>query len=151
MACGRSPSAAGRTYTVERCISAPLRDLAGVTIICENKGMSSQITLFAQQTGKTGVWQRMSKPDFEGAYSEAQQQENRKQAQAQRQKSTQRTKDTRRKIILGGIWLKYFPELKELDPANEADFKAVAGVMAVLASDPGFLRWWAEQMKKGQG
>ena len=92
----------------------------------------------------------MSKPDFEGAYSPKQQKKNRESDTAARQKAANRSKDTRRKIILGGILLKFFPELKELDPAEESDFKAVAGVFAALASDPDFLKWWAAHMKKGQ-
>ena len=84
----------------------------------------------------------MSKPDFEGAYSPQQQKKNRENDAAKRAKAAQRSKDTRRKIVLGGILLKFFPELKELDLAEESDFKAVAGVFAALASDPEFLKWW---------
>ena len=69
---------------------------------------------------------------------------------AARQKAAQQSKDTRRKIVLGGIMVKFFPELNELDPAQDSDFKAVAGVFAALASDPEFLKWWAARMKKGQ-
>ena len=92
----------------------------------------------------------MKEMDYVGAYTPKQQQLNRERDAAARQKASQRSKDTRRKIILGGIWLKYFPELKELNPAQESDFKPVAGVLAALASDPGFLQWWAATMKKGQ-
>ena len=92
----------------------------------------------------------MPEPDFKGAYTPQQQRMNREKDAVARQKAAQRSQDTRRKIILGGIWLKYFPELKELDPADDTNFKTVAGAMAALASDPAFLRWWAEQMKKGQ-
>jgi hypothetical protein len=91
----------------------------------------------------------MPEPDFVGAYSPRQQKKNREDDAAAR-KATQRSKDTRQKIVLGGIVLKFFPELKELDPAKESDFKNVAGVFAALASDPAFLKWWAQQMKKGQ-
>ena len=93
----------------------------------------------------------MKEPDFEGAYSKEQQHQNRKQDAAARQKAANRSKDTRRKIVLGGIMLKFFPELKELDPAEESDFKAVAGVFAALASDPEFLKWWAAHMKRASG
>ncbi|MCL2105460.1 MAG: hypothetical protein FWH26_00065 [Oscillospiraceae bacterium] len=92
----------------------------------------------------------MTKPDFVGAYTKEQQKKNREIRAAGLQKSAQRSRDTRRKIILGGILLKYFPELKELDPAVESDFKAVVGIFAALASDPEFLKWWAGMMKKGQ-
>ena len=92
----------------------------------------------------------MAEPDFVGACSPQQQKKNRQNDAAARQKAAQRSKDTRRKIILGGIMLKFFPELKELDPAEESDFQAVAGVFAALASDPEFLKWWAALMKKGQ-
>ena len=109
--------------------------------------MSSQITLFAARTGTSGVWKSMAEPDFVGAYSPYQQKKNRQNDAVARQKAAQRSKDTRRKIILGGIMLKFFPELKELDPAEESDFKAVAGIFASLASDPEFLKWWALQMK----
>jgi hypothetical protein len=111
---------------------------------------SSPITLFAARTGTTGVWQRMKEPDFAGAYTKEQQRQNREQEVAARQKAANRSKDTRRKIILGGIVLKFFPELKELDPARESDFQAVAGIFATLASDPAFLQWWAAKMKEGQ-
>ena len=92
----------------------------------------------------------MPEPDFIGAYTPKQQSKNREKDAAARQKAAQRSKDTRRKIILGGILQKFFPELKELDPAVDSDFKPVAGILAALASDPEFLKWWAARMKMGQ-
>ena len=92
----------------------------------------------------------MSEPDFVGAYSKEQQRKNKEQDKQQRERSPREKRNTRRKIKLGGLMVKYFPELKELDPAIDSDFKAVAGALAALASDPGFLRWWATKMKEGQ-
>ena len=92
----------------------------------------------------------MPQPDFEGAYTPRQQKKNREQNAAVRQKAANRSKDTRRKIILGGILLKFFPELLELDPAIESDFRAVAGIFAALANDPEFLKWWAAQMESSR-
>jgi len=109
--------------------------------------MSSKITLFAQRTIQRGVWRRMSEPDFVGAYSKEQQRKNKEQDKQQRERSPQEKINTWRKIKLGGLMVKYFPELKELNPAVESDFKSVAGALAALASDPGFLKWWAAHMK----
>ena len=112
--------------------------------------MSSKITLFAQRAIKRGVWRSMSQPDFVGAYSKEQQKQNREKDKKQRERSPQEKTNTRRKIKLGGLLLKYFPELKELNPAIESDFKGIAGILAALASDPAFLKWWAAKMKEGQ-
>ena len=93
----------------------------------------------------------MAEPDFVGAYSKEDQRKNRKQDKQQRERSPQEKINTRRKIKLGGLMIKYFPELKELDPATESDFKNVAGILAALASDPAFLKWWAAKMKRPAG
>jgi hypothetical protein len=53
-----------------------------------------------------------------------------------------RKADTRRKIIIGGIWLKYFPECKDLNPADEKNFGGVARAIAALAGDEQFLQLW---------
>lgn len=66
----------------------------------------------------------------------------REQAILARKKENDRKNDTRRKIILGGIWLKYFPECRELNPADEKNFAGVATAIATLANDPHFLRLW---------
>jgi len=110
--------------------------------------MRSKITLFAAQTGATKGWTNVPELEFTGTYSPQQQQQNRNQNKTSREKTGERVKDTRQKIILGGILLKFFPELKELDPTQESDFRAVAGIFASLASEPEFLTWWAAKMKK---
>jgi hypothetical protein len=65
-----------------------------------------------------------------------------KQAIMNREKEAERKADTRRKIIIGGIFLKYFPECKELDPSNERNFAGVARAVASLAEDKEFLNLW---------
>jgi hypothetical protein len=65
-----------------------------------------------------------------------------------RKKEHERKADTRRKIILGGIWLKYFPDCKQLDPADEANFAGVANAVATLANDQQFLKLWLEITQK---
>ena len=50
-------------------------------------------------------------------------------------KAEERKADTRRKIIIGGIALKYFEKWKTLDPGVESDFKEVERVMRNVAND----------------
>lgn len=64
----------------------------------------------------------------------------RKKAQEQREQKKARAEDTRRKIIIGGIVLKYFPELAEFHPQrnnadNNLEFAPLANFLAVLAGD----------------
>jgi len=59
-----------------------------------------------------------------------------------RQRGAERKADTRRKIILGGIWLKYFPECKNINPADEKNFAGVVNAVAALAHDEQFLDLW---------
>lgn len=66
----------------------------------------------------------------------------REQAILSRQKENDRKADTRRKIIIGGIWLKYFPECKNLNPADEQNFNGIVRAIATLANDEQFLRLW---------
>ena len=75
----------------------------------------------------------------------------REQAIMVRKKEADRKADTRRKIILGGIWLKYFPECKNIDPRSEENFNGVVQAMATLANDKQFLQLWMNitaEMKK---
>ena len=72
----------------------------------------------------------------------------REQAIVSRQKEADRKADTRRKIIIGGIWLKYFPECKQLDPRSEDNFNGVVSAIAALANNPEFLQLWMETQEK---
>ena len=65
-----------------------------------------------------------------------------KQAIMNRKKDEERKKDTRRKIKIGGIFLKYFPDCRELDPKDDKNFAGVANAIAALANDKEFLRLW---------
>ena len=65
-----------------------------------------------------------------------------KQALVNREKEVARKADTRRKIIIGGIFLKYFPECRELDPKDEKNFVSVVSAFAALANDKQFLDLW---------
>ena len=63
-----------------------------------------------------------------------------KRAQEMRESKKTRTEDTRRKIVIGGIVLKYFPQLSQLQPQrnnadNDKEFELFANVLSVLASD----------------
>ncbi|MDR1409931.1 MAG: hypothetical protein LBJ12_06680 [Oscillospiraceae bacterium] len=71
------------------------------------------------------------------------------QAIMQRQKQAERKADTRRKIILGGIWLKFFPDCKNFDPSDEENFAGVANAIAVLANDGQFLDLWMRVQEAG--
>ena len=64
------------------------------------------------------------------------------------QKERERKADVRRKIIIGGIWLKYFPECKGLDPRDQGNFAGVANAIAALANDKEFLRLWLAVQEK---
>jgi len=66
----------------------------------------------------------------------------REQAIITRQKENERKADTRRKIIIGGIWLKYFPDCKTINPSNEENFNGIVRAIATLAHDPQFLQLW---------
>ena len=62
-----------------------------------------------------------------------------KQAIINREKQAERKADTRRKIIIGGIFLKYFPDCKTIDPKDEKNFAGVVSAVAALANDKEFL------------
>ena len=66
----------------------------------------------------------------------------REQAILARQKENDRKADTRRKIIIGGIWLKYFPECKNINPADEQNFNGIVRAIATLANDEQFFNLW---------
>ena len=66
----------------------------------------------------------------------------REQAILSRKKENDRKADTRRKIIIGGIWLKYFPECKNINPANEENFNGIVRAIATIAIDEQFLNLW---------
>jgi hypothetical protein len=72
----------------------------------------------------------------------------REQAILARKKETDRKADTRRKIIIGGIWLKYFPDCRDLNPADEANFRGVADAIATLANDEQFFSLWLRLKEK---
>jgi hypothetical protein len=57
-----------------------------------------------------------------------------------REKEKARKLDTRRKIVVGGIFLKYFPEFQSLEPKrtneeNEAEYAPLANFLSRLAKD----------------
>jgi len=63
-----------------------------------------------------------------------------KRAKQMRAQKEARKEDTRRKIVIGGIVLKYFPELEKLHPQrnnaeNDIEFSPLANFLSVLASD----------------
>jgi len=58
------------------------------------------------------------------------------------QKERERKADVRRKIIIGAIWLKYFPECKNINPNKEENFSGVVRAIATLANDEQFLNLW---------
>ena len=63
-----------------------------------------------------------------------------KRAKEMRAQKEARAIDTRRKIVIGGLVLKYFPELQQLHPKhnnaeNDIEFSAFAYFLSVLASD----------------
>jgi GTP1/Obg family GTP-binding protein len=63
-----------------------------------------------------------------------------KRAKQMRAQKEARKEDTRRKIVIGGLVLKYFPQLSQLQPKrnneeNNAEFQLFANVLSVLASD----------------
>jgi hypothetical protein len=76
----------------------------------------------------------------------------RKQAIVNRERQAERKADTRRKIIIGGIFLKYFPDCKTIDPKDEKNFASVVSAVAALANDKEFLNLWLsvkQKMKSG--
>lgn len=71
---------------------------------------------------------------------ELEQLKRRKRAQEARAKKTERAIDTRRKIVVGGIVLKYFPKFEELHPqrnneSNNIEFAPLANFLSVLSAD----------------
>ena len=72
----------------------------------------------------------------------------REQAILAKKKESDRKADNRRKIIIGGIWLKYFPECKAINPADEKNFGGVVSAIATLANDKQFLQLWIEIQEK---
>jgi hypothetical protein len=76
----------------------------------------------------------------------------RKQAIVNRERQAERKADTRRKIIIGGIFLKYFPDCKTIDPKDNKNFARVANAIAALANDKEFFNLWfdiKQKMKSG--
>jgi len=63
-----------------------------------------------------------------------------KRAKQMRAQKEARKEDTRRKIVIGGLVLKYFPQLEQLNPQrnnaeNDIEFSPLANFLSVLASD----------------
>jgi len=63
-----------------------------------------------------------------------------KRAKQMRTQKEARKEDTRRKIVIGGLVLKYFPQLEQLHPQrnnaeNDIEFSPLANFLSVLASD----------------
>ena len=61
-------------------------------------------------------------------------------AKESREKSKERKNDTRRQIIIGGIVVKYFPEVLMFEPKhnnaeNNIEFAPLADFLSVLAAD----------------
>ena len=118
--------------------------LRAVQYMRYNAGMS-KITLFAEQTATTERWGNMAKSDEERLEDLR-----RRQAQLKAkemkimalQKERERKADVRRKIIIGGIWLKYFPECKNIDPRSEDNFSGIVRAIATLANDEQFFNLW---------
>ena len=115
---------------------------------------NSKITLAAQRTEKAVLWRRQNHypMSYEGAYTKAQQRQNRKNNQ---KSQAQARRDARSHLLceIGGLWLKYFPECKHIDPYNDDEIASVARTMAILANDPQFTRLWMKttaEMKIGQ-
>jgi len=67
-----------------------------------------------------------------------------------RKKENDRKADTRRKIIIGGIWLKYFPECKNIDPRSEDNFNGIVRAIATIAKDEQFLQLWMKVKEAGE-
>jgi hypothetical protein len=62
-----------------------------------------------------------------------------------REKEKSRKEDTRRKIIIGGIALKYVVDWQRLDPKDQRNFAPVESFMRTIASDPNLLDWLKSQ------
>ena len=93
----------------------------------------------------TERWNNMAKSDKEKLEDIRQRQAQlkaREQAILSRQKENERKADTRRKIIIGGIWLKYFPECRNINPSKEESFSGIVRAVATLANDEQFLNLW---------
>ena len=113
--------------------------------------MSSKITLFAAQTVATERRGSMAKSEEERLTDLRQKQAQLKAREMKiiaTQKERERKADVRRKIILGGIWLKYFPECRNINPGKEENFNGVVSAIATLANDPQFLRLWMDVQEK---
>ena len=86
----------------------------------------------------------MPQSGYEGAYTPEQQRKNREQDAIARQKEARRKTDTSRKVQIGGLWLKYFPECKEINPRNKSEFAGIARAFATLANDQQFIHLWVK-------
>lgn len=69
------------------------------------------------------------------------QEERRRILQANREKKQQRAIETRRKIIIGGIVIKYFPDVISFNPKlrqadTDIEFAELEEFIAMLANDP---------------
>ena len=72
-----------------------------------------------------------------------------RQLQINRDMNKQRKTDTRRKIIIGGIIIKYFPELLDYQPRrteaeNYIEFERLETFVSILAND----KCYIEQLKR---
>ena len=115
---------------------------------------NSKITLAAARAERTMIYRRpvMYSLSYKGAYTKAQQHQNRKNNQKSQAQARRKTRD-HLLCEIGGLWLKNFPESKHIDPYNEAQIAGIARAMVILAKDPWFAELWkqlAAQMKLGQ-
>jgi hypothetical protein len=111
---------------------------------------SSKILLFAARTIHEGAAEMAQSDEKRLALQRMKmaQLKAREQAILARKKETDRKADTRRKVIIGGIWLKYFPDCKNLNPADEQNFSAIANAIATLAYNEQFLHLWMDIQEK---
>ena len=80
-----------------------------------------------------------------------QQQKNQKQLQDNREKEQQRKLDTRRKMIIGSIIYRCFPEVKKLQPkrtaaADKVEFAELEEFFTAVASDDKYIELLKEKL-----
>jgi len=93
-------------------------------------------------------------PDFAAMYTKTQQQTYREQARSAREKVSKHTAYTHLVCQIGGKWLEYFPECKNINPYNQYEMKGIGRAFATLAKDQHILRLWLkikEEMIVGDG
>jgi len=81
-----------------------------------------------------------------------QQQENQRRIEEQREREAKRKLDTRRKIIVGGLVCKHFPEALQFQPRrteaeNEIEFALLDAVLSLIARDGDYLSRIIEEAK----